>query len=147
SQDRATAETHLQLITFVLRVCEHVGNVNGSAFEPGPTHQGSAAGGHWQARQYISQLWWRAVVRHSEKRIPPRPEDPAHFPATESRGVFEEGPQDWLEIERRATDDLQHLTGCRLLLEGLGQRAVALLQLGKKPPILDRDDGLRREDL
>ena len=47
-----------------------------------------------------------------------------------------------LQIERRATDDLEHVGGGGLLLEGYGEVVGALAQLVKQPRVLDGDDGL-----
>src|SRR5262249_41921529 len=83
-----------------------------------------------------------------------RPEDRANFRTTKSRCVLKKGSEYWLEIKRRAADDLEHLTGSCLLLQrlsnlrvGLGQRTILLLQLREQPHILDRDHGLVSESL
>ena len=52
-----------------------------------------------------------------------------------------------LQVGRRAADDAQDLAGRRLLLQRLGQLAVALLQLLEQPRVLDGDDGLVGEGL
>jgi hypothetical protein len=67
--------------------------------------------------------------------------------ATESGGVAGHGLKHRLQIGRRAGDDPQDLTRGRLLLERLGQLAVATLQLLKEPRVLDRDHRLVRERL
>src|SRR5262249_2259692 len=61
-----------------------------------------------------------------------------------ANGVLDEGIQYWLEIERRAADDLEDLGGGRLLLQrfehlsvSLSQRRVLLLQLREQPHIRD----------
>src|SRR5262249_46451256 len=47
-----------------------------------------------------------------------------------------------LHIRRRAADDAQYF-GCRgLMLQGLSQFCIALLDLLEQPHVLDRDDSL-----
>ena len=47
-----------------------------------------------------------------------------------------------LKIEGRAADDLEHVGGRGLLLQGLAQVACARLHLVKQPHVLDRDHSL-----
>src|SRR5262249_22064226 len=47
-----------------------------------------------------------------------------------------------LNIRRRAADDAEHLGGCRLMLQGLAQFCVALLDLLEQSHVLYSDDGL-----
>src|SRR5262249_35429549 len=54
------------------------------------------------------------------------------------RGALDEGVQYLLQIEGRATDDLQHVGGGGLLLQRLAQ-------LVEQARVLDGDDGLTRE--
>ena len=58
-----------------------------------------------------------------------------------------DGVQHRLEVRGRARDDSQDLGGGGLLLERLGQLAVARLQLGEQADVLDRDDRLVGEGL
>ena len=56
--------------------------------------------------------------------------------------ILNERIQHRLEIERRAAYDFQHFARRRLLLEGLGEVAVASLQFLEQPHVLDGDHGL-----
>src|SRR5262245_31383541 len=48
---------------------------------------------------------------------------------TNPGGAFYDGVEDRLHVRRRAADDSEHLRGCRLMLQGLAQFGVALLDL------------------
>src|SRR5262245_44918599 len=74
----------------------------------------------------------------------------AEHPAAKRYGAAYYAVEDRLHVRRRAADDAQNLGGGRLLLEGLGQVAVAGLQLLEQADILDGDDrliGKRLEEL
>src|SRR5262249_8671343 len=64
---------------------------------------------------------------------------------TNSRGAFDDGIEDRLNVRGRAADDAQHLGGRRLMLQGLSQFCIALLDLLKQPHVLDGDHRLVRE--
>ena len=55
-----------------------------------------------------------------------------------SGGRFDKRIQDGLQVERRTTDDLEHIGSRRLLLQRFAQFA-------KQPRVLDRDDSLSGE--
>src|SRR5262249_8633008 len=57
-------------------------------------------------------------------------------------GRFDQCIEHGLQIEGRAADDLEHVGGGGLLLQRLRQIAIARLQLGKQPYVLDCDDRL-----
>ena len=42
-------------------------------------------------------------------------------------GAFYDGVENWLHVRRRAADDAEHLGRCCLMLQGLAQFRVALL--------------------
>jgi hypothetical protein len=66
---------------------------------------------------------------------------------TNLRSALDDGVEDGLHVRRRATDDAEHL-GCRgLMLKGLAQFRIALLDLLEQPDIFDGNDGLRSEGL
>ncbi len=67
--------------------------------------------------------------------------------AAEPYRVADDGVEHRLRVGRRARDDPQDLAGRRLLLERLGQRAVARLQLGEQADVLEGDDRLVGEGL
>jgi hypothetical protein len=56
--------------------------------------------------------------------------DEARVGAAEPDRLPQHGLEDRLELGRRAPDDLEHRTGRRLLLDGLGQVALELLDAG-----------------
>ncbi len=62
-------------------------------------------------------------------------------PANPSRAL-DDGIEDRLHVRRRAADDAEHL-GCRgLMLQGLAQFRVALLEFFEQAHVLDGDDRL-----
>ena len=61
---------------------------------------------------------------------------------TNPRGALDDGVEHRLHVRRRAADDAEHLGRCRLMLQGLAQFCVALLQFLEQPHVLDRDDRL-----
>ena len=61
---------------------------------------------------------------------------------TNPGGALDDGVEDRLHVRRRAADDAEHLGRCRLMLQGLTQFRVALLQFLEQPDVLDGDDRL-----
>ena len=66
---------------------------------------------------------------------------------TNPGGALDDGIENRLHIRRRAADDAENLGRRRLMLQGLAQFRVALLDLFKQPYVLDSDDGLVGEGL
>ena len=58
------------------------------------------------------------------------------------RGALDDGVEHRLHVRRRAADDPEHLGRCRLMLQGLAQFGVALLEFFEQPDVLDGDHGL-----
>ena len=58
------------------------------------------------------------------------------------RGALDDGVEDRLHVRGRAADDAEHLGRRRLMLQGLAQFRVALLDLFEQPHVLDGDHGL-----
>ena len=56
--------------------------------------------------------------------------------------IFDQRVQNRLQIKSRAAYDFQHFARRSLLLQGLGEIAVANLQFLKQPDVFDRDHGL-----
>ena len=56
--------------------------------------------------------------------------------------ALDNGIQHRLHVRRRAADDAEHLGCRRLMLQGLAQFGVALLQFFEQPDVLDGDNGL-----
>ena len=61
---------------------------------------------------------------------------------TNLRGALDNGVEHRLHVGRRAADDAEHLGRRRLMLQGLAQFCIALLQFFEQPHVLDGDDGL-----
>ena len=61
---------------------------------------------------------------------------------TNPRRALDDGIEHRLHVRRRAADDAEHLGGCGLMLQGLAQLCVALLQFLEQPHVLDGDHGL-----
>ena len=100
----------------------------------------------------------RLLVRSGARSEPLSPSTPKitarRLALAEPRRALGHGVQHRLEIGRRRGDDPQDLGGRGLLLQRLGDLAVALLKLGvallqllEQPGVLDRDHGLVRERL
>ena len=64
---------------------------------------------------------------------------------TNSGSAFNNGVEDRLHVRGRATDDAEYLGRCRLMLQGLAQFRVALLQFLKQPDVLDGDHSLTKQ--
>ena len=57
-------------------------------------------------------------------------------------GALDDGVEHRLHVRGRAADDAEHLGRCRLMLQGLAQFRVALLQFFEQAHVLDGDHGL-----
>src|SRR5262245_34014643 len=62
--------------------------------------------------------------------------------ATNPGGARDDGVEDRLHVRRGAADDAEHLGRCRLMLQGLTQFRVALLDLLEQSHVLDSDHRL-----
>ena len=87
------------------------------------------------------------MIGHQAQSVTVHTEDRGIERLTQARGARGHGIEDGLHIRRRAADDAQDLARRRLLLQGLGEVAVAHLQLLEQPHILDGDDRLVGEGL
>ena len=76
-----------------------------------------------------------------------QPEHAAAQGAAEAHRALDDGVEDWLELRPRCTDHAEDRPGGRLLLERLGQIAIARLQLAEQTRVLDRDHRLLGEGL
>jgi hypothetical protein len=109
------------------------------------------APGHRMERSALSQVFgvWR---RHGEQRN--RTErlvlvavQHAELGFTDTDRILQHALEYRLELAGRGADDLQHVGGGGLLLEGFREIIGTLAQLVEQACILDRDDGLIREGL
>src|SRR5215475_1653755 len=64
---------------------------------------------------------------------------------TNPRRALDDGVEDRLNIGRRMADDTEYLGRCRLVLQGLAQFRVALLDLLEQSHVLNGDNGLISE--
>ena len=62
--------------------------------------------------------------------------------STNPRGALDDRIEHRLHVRGRAADDAEHLSRCRLMLQGLAQFCVALLDLFEQPHVLDGDHRL-----
>src|SRR5262249_23942183 len=61
---------------------------------------------------------------------------------TNPRGALDDGVEHWLHIRRRAADDAEYFRCRRLMLQGLAQLCIALLDLLEQSHVLDRNHRL-----
>ena len=71
---------------------------------------------------------------------------------TNPRRALDDGVEHRLHVRRRAADDAEHLGRCGLMLQGLAQFRIALLNLFEQPDVLDGDhrlvgEGFEQRDL
>src|SRR5262245_52380788 len=66
---------------------------------------------------------------------------------TNPRGALDDGIEHRLHVGGRTADDPEHLGCCGLMLQGLAQFCVALLDLFEQTNVLDGDHGLISESL
>src|SRR5262249_22317779 len=59
--------------------------------------------------------------------------------------ALNDGVEDRLYVRGRPTDDAEHLSGCRLVLQRLAQFCVAPLKFFEEAHVFNRDHGLIRE--
>src|SRR6266567_1028347 len=103
---------------------------------------------HWKQTLRDRHAFRRPVVGSNEmNQAALQAYGGAVHPIAEPHGARRDRIEDWLEIRLRPADHAQDFTRRRLLLQRLGQVAVAFLQLLEEAHILDGDDGLVRECL
>jgi hypothetical protein len=121
--------------------------VDRSSLEGDSGRDAMAPGLNRMAPDEIDEFGGHVIEGRPVVRVAVSPHDDATAGRAQPGRVLDEGVEDWLKIERRATNDLQNLSGRRLLLEGFGQVLVASLQFLEQPHVLDRDDRLVGEGL
>ena len=87
--------------------------------------------------------WWRHEMQERRRRTGRRWQNRA----SQRRARSRDGVEHRLDVGGRARDHAQDLAGRGLLLEGLGEVAVARLELLEQPHVLDGDDRLVGEGL
>src|SRR5204863_7072167 len=117
-----------------------VGNVNRAAFQDSPAHQRSST--HFKRMRFHE-----SIERGRMAEIGDLPVsfallaiDRSHVRLAQAHRGLDQGVEDGLKIEGRATDDLEHIGGGGLLLK----RFAKLIEQAR---VLDGDDGLAGETL
>src|SRR5215813_10323962 len=98
-------------------------------------------------------MWRINTDLHTTKRYRPKmgslnhnvllPESQKHvINPTNPRRALDDGVEDWLYVGRGSTDDAEHFRSSGLMLQGLTQFRVALLDFLEQPHVFDRDHGL-----
>src|SRR5438445_9358162 len=106
------------------------------AIDEGPTDGKMSARLSRKNRVICSGLGRRHVIHCGEmEESPLEPGDRAEVCIAEPGRVGHDRVEDWLDVRRRAGDDAEDLTRCRLLFEGL-------LRLLEPPRIRDGDHAL-----
>src|SRR5262245_6553865 len=100
---------------FVIRVFENIGDVDGALLERRSARGGSAVDENGKPRYHVSHFGHEAVIRGGAKRTAFKSINQPDFRTAESRGIFDEGLQDGLDIKCRTADDFEDLA-CRGLL-------------------------------
>ena len=100
------------------------------------------AGGNGTARYEIDEFLRGTIICRKNEPVALRTNDARRIRFAQPRCRGNQRIEHLLQIERRATDDLEHVGGGGLLLEGYGEVVGALAQLVKQPRVLDGDDGL-----
>src|SRR5262249_50058417 len=122
----------------VIRIGQHIGNVDDPAFEQGTSGSRSRVGLDRQAPDIVHELGGEAVRLGAKEHAADLPGYRAPLRLTKSGSRFDQRLQHRLEVEGRAADDLEHIGSGGLLLQRLPQ-------LAEQPRVLDGDDGLARE--
>jgi hypothetical protein len=86
-------------------------------------------------------------IRNRSQHVPVDDEERATLRAADLDAAPGDRVEDWLGVHRRGPDDPQNLASRGLLIQGLGQFAIARLQLPEQPHVLNGDDGLVGEGL
>ena len=146
-QDRPDLGASLGLGPAILGIGHGVVDVNDAALEEGPARRGLPAGAMRMPLHHLDEFRRFPVGDRRAVDVLVLPVDEALVGAAQPHRALHEALEDRLEIERRAADDLQDLARRRLLLERLGEVAVARFQLLEEPDVLDGDDGLVGERL
>ena len=130
----------------VLRIRQDVGHVRGAELHGGSSRDGCSIGPKLRSlatgREPLQKSSGRAMMGDDAQDATVEPIEERPLRRAQPRRVLGEDLEDRLEIERRAADDLQHLAGGRLPLQGFGQIAVPRLHLGEQADVLYGDDGL-----
>ena len=124
------------------RSARHRG-VDGGVVEDRLPHQAvSIEGQRIQSLERSKSLGREVVMGGEMDTIVLEQDEGAEDSVAEPHGAPHDRVEHGLDVCRRAADDPQDLARGRLLLQRLGEVAIAGLQLGEQPDVLDGDDGL-----
>src|SRR3972149_5669892 len=127
----------------VFGVGRDVGDMDRPSLEGGSTHEGPSSGGDRVLLEELNPLLGGSpVVDRQAVHFAAEPEEPPSLCAAKPRCVLDQRLEHGLKIKRRAADHLEDFARGGLLLEGLGEVAVADLELLEEADGLDRDHGL-----
>src|SRR5713101_6484792 len=132
----------------VLQIELNVGDMDNRALENRPPYP---EGPGWGRREYavrrLEGFWSEVVLGNEIDQLAVELMERAEGSIAQPHGASDDRVEDRLHIGLRPADDAQDLSGRRLLLERLGEIAVAHPQLREQPHVLDGDDRLVGEGL
>src|SRR5262245_36360203 len=114
--------------------------MNGTTFEGGPSDRCTSAGTDDIALPIFAHLGGGSITGDDPKYLTLRPREQSRVCVCKPRRVLNEGFEHGPKIERRPTDDFEHIGRGSLLLQGFAQ-------LTEQARIVDGDDGLTGEAL
>ena len=131
----------------VFGVGRHVGDLDGAAFLRDPARDRAAPGG-----DRVDFQEGPVGVREPDgggrvKLLAPPAQHEGHVGLAQPRGGDDQGLEHRAEIDGRAADDLQHVAGRGLIVEGFLQIHRALAQFSQRGGAGDGDDRLIGEGL
>jgi hypothetical protein len=136
-----------RLVQLELGIGEDVGEVHHPVLEGGPPDHGAPAGADHVPPPVLGVLGAGPVLRDEAEHRAVEPGDQRPLGPGQAGGVLDESLEHGLEVEGRAADRLEHFAGRRLLLQALGEVAVANLALLQQAGIVDGDHRLVGEAL
>ena len=131
----------------VLRVRERVGDVDRPAFDRSTTLERSTSKLVRMGRLIGAKLRRLAGAGHEPQSVPLAQGDRALVGAAKPNCRIDQRSEDWLQVEGRAADDLEHIGGCGLLLQRFGELGGARLHFFEQTNVFDGDHRLIGEGL
>src|SRR5262249_313107 len=118
-ENRPKGEHLLRLVECVFWVCLDVDDLHRAALEYRPAHRCSPASADGGALPQFQKFARQIMSGHCAARIAIVTENHSSVRATEPDGRSQERIKYHLQVERRATNHLEHIGGGGLLLKGL----------------------------
>ena len=129
-------------------ICVDIGDVGDDAVEDRPPRGATAIRRSGEGAAYgLRRFGGVTIAGHEVEPLAVVPKDLADGALAQAGPALSDRVEHGLGVGGRAGDDPQDLAGGGLLLEGLGQLAVAGLDLGEQADVLDGDHRLGREGL